>query len=509
MAQSNHMKNHKTNYGAGSSNGEAVVDINKYKNAGENKVSETYEMFDLSEIPGSRESFEVRDNPELANRPKKTETIGFSTTVRNTPNSEASASSVRHESVAHNESSVRQESATRHEPPVRYEAPEHSPRFAEPVISENADSSETAASVDHSAFEQVMAQMNIADQKTFERQYDKYWQQASLNGELLSMLICEVDFFESYHNHYGHQATAFMLLVVGLALKKVCEKHGCYLARYRGNGFAILIKGGDVESVGRIAEILRVAVECTQSEHKHSSIGDVVTLSIGTSSIYPMSKAGLFQNSEIALEGAKKGGYNQVHASVDIKNKQNGLGTSATELKKLNEPEKTEFERLMSEMEIFDRSDFNRHIVKTWKEASQDQELLSMVICELDFFSEFAQNHKKRTCDDILLIVACTLKSSCEKFDGFIARLEGAKFVALIKGGNATKGLKLAEALHASIQDLAMEHAHSPVKNSLTISLGLSNIFPSDENSMKTLLVNANNALTDAKSRGYDQIGVC
>lgn len=369
-------------------------------------------------------------------------------------------------------------------------------------------STEEKVSSESSAFEQVMSQMNIADRYAFDMQYDKYWQHASENGELLSVLICEIDYFKDYNDNYGHQGSAFMLLVIGLALKNACEKFGCYLAHYRGDEFAIIVKGGDVEAAQKIAESLRVTVEQSRTEHKHSRVSDVVTLSIGLSSVYPTSMKVLMQKSANALAGAKKLGHNQVCSSIELKNEQTGLASSVSELENIKEPEQSDFERLMSEMQICDRRDFNSYFVSAWQEASLDRELLSMVIGELDFFDEYIQCYGQQTSEDILLIVACALKSKCDEFDCFVARLEGAKFVALVKGGNAIKGLKVAEGLLASIQELAMEHVQSPVKNSLTMSLGLSNIFPSDENSMKSLMTKVDSALSDAKSLGYDQISV-
>ncbi|WP_022941601.1 diguanylate cyclase domain-containing protein [Psychromonas hadalis] len=368
--------------------------------------------------------------------------------------------------------------------------------------------SEEKVSSKRSAFEQVMSQMNIADRHAFDAQYDKYWQQASDEGELLSVLICEIDFFNAYNDNYGHQGAAFMLLVIGLALKNSCEKFGCFLAHYRDDEFAILIKGGDVETSLKIAEALRLAVEVSRTEHKHSQVSDVVTLSIGISSIYPTSMKVLMQKSANALHSAKKSGRNQVCGCVELKNEESGLASTPLELEEIKEPEQSDFKRLMSEMEINDRRDFNRYFVSAWQEATRDKELLSMVICELDFFDEYTQHYGQQTSEDILLIVACTLKSRCEELGCFVAHLEGAKFVAMVKAGNATKGLKVAESLRASVQELAMEHAHSPVKNSLTMSLGLSNIFPSDENSMKILMTKVDSALGDAKSSGYDQISV-
>lgn len=367
---------------------------------------------------------------------------------------------------------------------------------------------EDKVSSESSAFEQVMSQMNIADRHAFDVQYEKYWQQASIDGELLSVLVCEIDFFKAYNGHYGDQGSAFMLLVIGLALKNTCEKFGCYLARYRNGEFAILIKGGDVETANQIAESLRLAVEASRTEHQFSKVSDVVTLSIGISSVYPISMKVLMQNSVNALHSAKKSGCNQVCGGVLLKDKQNSLATNNLELEEVKEPEQSDFERLMSEMQLYDSRDFNSYFVNAWQETLRDKTLLSMIISELDFFDEYTQHYGQQSSEDILLMVAYTLKSKCEEFGCFVARLKGQKFVVLVKDGNATKGLKVAKALLASIQELDMEHAYSPVKNRLTMSLGLSNIFPSDENSMKSLMAKVDTALGEAKSSGYDQISV-
>ena len=369
-------------------------------------------------------------------------------------------------------------------------------------------SPEEKVSSESSAFEQVMSQMNIAGRQEFDVQYNTYWQEASEEGKLLSVIKCEIDFFDNYNENYGHQGSAFMLLVIGLALKNTCEKHDCYLARYSGDEFAILLKGGDIESAQNIAESLRIAVEESRTEHKHSKVSDVVTLSIGISSVFPTSMTVLMKKSAMALYDAKRCGRNRVCSSVSLKNEESGLASSAEELEEIKEPIKSDFERLLSEMKINDRRDFNRYFVNTWQEATYEQELLSMVICEIDFFEEYCKNYTQQKGEKTLLVIASALKKQCEEFGCFIARLEDSKFVVLVKGGNATKGLKAAKMLRETIENLAIDHEHSPVKNVLTMSLGLSNIFPSDENSMKSLMTKVNRALSDAKSSGYDQVSV-
>lgn len=166
------------------------------------------------------------------------------------------------------------------------------------------------------AFKQVMSQMNIADRSAFDQQFEQQWEEASDENELLSVLICEIDFFKEYHENYGQQGASFMILVVALALKNTCEKHGCFLAHYDKEEFAILIKGGDQNAILEIADSLRTAVEDSNTEHKFSKISKIVTLSIGISSLHPNSMQMLMKSTDKALLNAKNSGRNQVSGSL-------------------------------------------------------------------------------------------------------------------------------------------------------------------------------------------------
>ncbi|GLS91616.1 hypothetical protein GCM10007916_26850 [Psychromonas marina] len=360
----------------------------------------------------------------------------------------------------------------------------------------------------NSAFEQVMSQMNIADRHAFDLQYEKYWQEASKKGLLLSVLICEIDFFKAYNDNYGQQGSSFMLLVIGLALKNTCEKHDCFLARYGGNEFAILMKAGDVEKAQEVGEALRLAVEQSQTEHKYSQVSKVVTLSIGISSVYPTSMKSLMMKSEKALFSAKTSGCNRVcsDSKHKISSSENAPVIEPKETLAPKEPEKSEFELLLSGMNIITRREFNAHFCNVWKETLDDSDSLSMIICELDFFADYREHHGDQTSDDILLIVGSTLQNKCAEFNGSVSYLEGNKFVALIKGGNVSLGLKTATEFQSSIENLAITNTFSPVKYCLTMSLGLANVFPSDTQSMKGLMNSADSALKLAQSSGYDQV---
>lgn len=393
---------------------------------------------------------------------------------------------------------------------------------------------EEAVSAETSAFEQVMSQMNIADRGAFDNKFSQLWQEASDDNELLSIFMCEIDFFKAYNDNYGHQGASFMLLVVGLALKNMCEKYGCFLARYKNEEFAILLKGGDQQRALEVAESLRKAVEASRTEHKYSSVSKIVTLSIGVSSIHPTSMKMLMRVADSALHDAKISGRNQVCGNFTLNSSDNSSDKSAitspvteqniviaapaqvlaesiimAQEEKLSpifaEPD---LKQIMSDMDIADRSSFHHNFVKLWQESLDEKELLSMLMCEIDFFQAYIDNYGTPASEDVLLIVACQLQRICEKFDCFVAHIEGEKFIILIKGGNATGALRIAEDLHKAVVKSDTEHHHSGASDVVTMSIGLSSIFPSDMNSMKMLMVEANTALHAATTSGRNQISV-
>jgi diguanylate cyclase (GGDEF)-like protein len=372
---------------------------------------------------------------------------------------------------------------------------------------------EQSRSPEISAFEQVMSQMNIADRGAFNSQYSQMWKETSDDNELLSVFMCEIDLFKAYHDNYGQQGASFMLLVVGLALKNTCEKYGCFLAHYQKEEFGILMKGGDPQKALEVAESLRQAVEETRTEHTFSSVSRVVTLSIGVSSIYPNSMQVLMRQVDGALNKAKVSGRNQVsYDSLQVK--ETAIVDETLQIEKTIEPEQEQvideleeshFSQFLMDMEIADRKAFNHNSVKLWQECKSENELLSMIVCEVDFLQPYIDHCGKLASEDILLITACALQQTCEKFGGFIYYMGKDKYIVLLKGGNATNALRVAEYLHTFIAESQTEHKYSEIGDVMTVSVGLSSIFPSDINSMRVLMGETNKALNIAIKSGRNQ----
>ena len=157
---------------------------------------------------------------------------------------------------------------------------------------------------------------------------------------------------------------------------------------------------------------------------------------------------------------------------------------------------------------IANRRAFDLQLNKLWQEACDEQELLSLVMCDIDFFKPYNDNYGHQKGDQVLLEVAQVLENTCEKSGCFVARYGGEEFVVLIKGGNATKALRTVETLREAIAEAGIEHLYSSVNTTVTMSMGLSSMLPSELNTMAMLLAEADSAMYQAKKYGRDQISV-
>ncbi|WP_028863748.1 diguanylate cyclase domain-containing protein [Psychromonas aquimarina] len=173
------------------------------------------------------------------------------------------------------------------------------------------------------------------------------------------------------------------------------------------------------------------------------------------------------------------------------------------------EPPEESAKKLQDQLtNIANRSAFDIEYSKLWQQAGAEQELLSVLMCDIDLFKPYNDNYGKEQGDQTLQKVAGALQKAAQENDSFVARYGGEEFAVLIKGGNATKALKVAESMRQSLEEANIEHGFSEVNKIVTMSMGLSSMFPSELNSMKMLMAEADNALYDAKMSGRDQISV-
>ncbi|MFO7831689.1 MAG: diguanylate cyclase, partial [Desulfuromonadaceae bacterium] len=133
------------------------------------------------------------------------------------------------------------------------------------------------------------------------------------SGRKVSILVCDIDQFKPYNDHYGHQQGDACLQQISVCLKSNLSRHIDWIARYGGEEFVVVLPDTDLAGAIHVGERLRQAVMELAIPHAYSEVAPVVTLSIGVaSSAETADPRGLFECADKKLYRAKKSGRNRI-----------------------------------------------------------------------------------------------------------------------------------------------------------------------------------------------------
>lgn len=127
-----------------------------------------------------------------------------------------------------------------------------------------------------------------------------------------AVVLCDIDHFKSYNDHYGHLAGDDALRRVAEAISSGL-RDGDAAYRYGGEEFLIVLPEQDVGMASEIADRLRRTVEDLSIPHEANTPGGVVTISAGVAVLAGAGDADeLLKEADAALYEAKEAGRNTV-----------------------------------------------------------------------------------------------------------------------------------------------------------------------------------------------------
>jgi len=97
----------------------------------------------------------------------------------------------------------------------------------------------------------------------------------------LALVLCDIDSFKPYNDHYGHQAGDECLKEVAAALQSCCRRPTDMAARYGGEEFALILPDTELNGAAQIAEAARDAVAKLRIPHAYSLAAPYVSISGG------------------------------------------------------------------------------------------------------------------------------------------------------------------------------------------------------------------------------------
>lgn len=129
----------------------------------------------------------------------------------------------------------------------------------------------------------------------------------------LSLIICDIDHFKAYNDHFGHQAGDQCLQAVAAVLQANQQRASDFCARYGGEEFVVVLPNTTLRTAARMAERLRAAIADLGMHHPDAPAG-IVTISAGvaTDSTGDLHHETLIRQADEALYRAKEQGRNRI-----------------------------------------------------------------------------------------------------------------------------------------------------------------------------------------------------
>ena len=137
---------------------------------------------------------------------------------------------------------------------------------------------------------------------------------AHRNGDDLSVVLCDVDHFKLYNDHYGHLMGDDCLKSVAGAIRSACRRPADFAARYGGEEFMLVLPQTPPEGARVVADKMLKAIAALGIPHARSSAALYVTASAGIASFDAhkgINPAELIARADGALYQAKERGRNR------------------------------------------------------------------------------------------------------------------------------------------------------------------------------------------------------
>lgn len=127
----------------------------------------------------------------------------------------------------------------------------------------------------------------VFNRRMFDSVMEVEWANAKRNRQPLSLIMLDIDYFKQYNDYYGHIQGDECLKRVANVLACVATRSRDFFARYGGEEFILVLPETDEVAAFKIAERCRNVIFKAQIPHEKSLVSQLLTISIGTSTITP------------------------------------------------------------------------------------------------------------------------------------------------------------------------------------------------------------------------------
>ncbi len=155
---------------------------------------------------------------------------------------------------------------------------------------------------------------------------------------------------------------------------------------------------------------------------------------------------------------------------------------------------------------VRNRRCFDDRLALEWARAARENQPLSVILADVDFFKRYNDAYGHQRGDDCLRQVAEAMRAAALRPGDLVARYGGEEFVCLLPNTPLAGAMHAAERIANAVDALAIDHARSDVSPYVTVSLGVCSVQPMPGGDPAVLVGAADRQLYSAKSQGRHRI---
>jgi diguanylate cyclase (GGDEF)-like protein len=152
--------------------------------------------------------------------------------------------------------------------------------------------------------------------------------------------------------------------------------------------------------------------------------------------------------------------------------------------------------------QLSNRRKFDEYLEDEWKRLRREKLPLSLILCDVDYFKLYNDKNGHVQGDECLKKVAQVLKNTIRRPADLAVRYGGEEFALVLSNTNGDGAIKVAQRIQIAIEDLKIPHPLSTVSQYVTISQGISSVYPTLKSCPEDLIKMADLGLYQAKNSG-------
>ena len=155
---------------------------------------------------------------------------------------------------------------------------------------------------------------------------------------------------------------------------------------------------------------------------------------------------------------------------------------------------------------IANRRCFDESLQACWQHAIREKSSIGLIMIDIDHFKLYNDTYGHLAGDQCLREVASELNQTMNRKTDLVARYGGEEFVVLMP--HTRDCISPAIRCQTNIEQLSLPHESSPTNEFVTVSVGVTSIFPNKDSDMLKFTVEADKALYQAKNSGRNRVCV-